>query len=299
MKNNKKQIFFLIALTQFFLSLPLFANNYLVLDSGYRYDRINEVNLITNPAVATLFFGPQQQFQNLQSYQLGARGLWEVPCSALFIKGAGHYAWNFSGGYNYDYVVKGDLDGHMWDTSLSVGYLFPICNCFCFAPLFGGSYDKQHLEVDNSRASVPFQVTNFAEGATWDSSFYGPWFGFDILFDTDCFPLSFDAGYEFHYGWARVKFDPSATVPLNPTFTYRTFLKDMTGHVFHLQGFYPICSNWLAGLRLQYTFWGNNHKNKSSIPPSSETGLAAGTIQKNESLTWHSFALTLNLGYCF
>ncbi|NGX61214.1 MAG: hypothetical protein K940chlam9_00697 [Chlamydiae bacterium] len=278
----------------FFLPSPLSANGYLVLDTGYRYDRINSnVEYVTKPN-RTPYFSDENNFQNIQSYQLGAKGAWQIPCTCVIVKGEAHYSWILHGTYNEQYLAFGDLGGNYFiDASGGIGYSIPLCNCLHFIPYIGGSYDRANMRITN--ANNPFGEIPDHQGDRWWYSWYGPWVGFDLEFEGFC-SSTFTAGYEFHYGWAYEK-----TVPNNPSpmvFAYHADYSNVSGNTFHLQWLQTICANWLWGLKVEYGVWSNHHK-ENAIPDVPPTGFTPGMIQKQAGFTWQSFSATANLGFCF
>ncbi len=272
------------------------AQGYLSIETGYRYDRLDESNTFFDTTSPTFFLSAEQQFRNIQSYQLGARGQFEFPCSNFFVQGFGHYGWVGSGAYNYQVVATASIDGNTWDAGGSLGYFLPFYNCLSIAPLVGFSYDEQHFQTSHSQTSVPLSAAAVAESAHWVSSWYGPWVGFSLFFDSPCLPLFFDAGYEFHIGYARTSWHQEVTAPTQ--FSYQTHLNDLYGNVFHIQAQYPFCCHWLLGLRLQYTMWQNRSSATSRIP-SPAPGLTATQYQSTTQLSWHSFGALVNLGFSF
>lgn len=296
-----KNMLYAISLVLTSLSLSLHAGecgrSYLELDTGYRYDRIDET--IEEDNTAGIALTGNFQYKNMQSYQLGARGMWFTPYCDLVVIGAGHYGWVTNGRLDNFAVLNASLSsGHTWDAWGAIGYQIPCGYCFNFVPLIGFSYDAQRVHIGQISTSEP-SLASGSPGFKLETDFYGPLIGFDCLFASCFCDLTFDVGYEFHYGWARKKIIADTTIPALNLFSYKGKIHDMKGHVFHIEGHYPFWCNWLCGLRLQYTFWGNSHKQKDTIPGPAETGLPPTVSQITRAFTWHSFALTFNLGYHF
>jgi hypothetical protein len=283
-------------------SFSAFANDgYLLIDTGYRYDRIDEMNTTFLAPVATS--SAFTSYQSIGSYQLGLKGLYYTDCLPVLFKGCGHYGWLFTGSL-LSGPLKGDLGGHTADGNIGLGYIFSICDCFDLVPLIGGSYDIQSLQSKSPRARF-FNpaIIRAADGVRFTSAWFGPWAGFDLYFQNDCAccPITFNAGYEFHYGWAHTHIKPRVpNSPLTGTYNYTAYLNNVTGHVFHIQGLRSIFDCFLVGLNLQYTFWSNHHSVRNRIPSLRETGLPpTTTAQKTTLLNWHSFAATFDVGFCF
>jgi hypothetical protein len=292
-----KYLFSLLAFFQLF-SFKIFADLYVSLDTGYRCDRINEAIQYVDDAFA-LFASDENAFQNLQGYTVGAKWLWCIPCFPLLVKGQSHYTWFFDGGgYNEQYLVKGDCDGHAIDVSSGIGYIFSFCNCVDIVPLIGGSFDKQRMFVLNSRPFDTAGAGPTAQDFKFTAEWYGPWIGLDFCF-CNCFgfPLSFNAGYEFHYGWTHVMTKPQ-NQPVNLVFGYTVDGNNMTGHVFHIDGIRCFWKRWFVGLGVQYTCWTNHHKTRVK-PTTTQTGLSPTQFVRETFISWRSIKATLDLGYRF
>ena len=254
------------------------------------------VEFVTEPNNLS-YFSDENSFQNIQSYQLGAKGVWQIPCTCIWLKGAAHYSWLVHGTYNEQFFVKADLDGNYFVDALgAIGIPFCICGCFNFVPYVGGSYDKANILIENSRSNFPGNPNH--SGDRWYYSWYGPWVGFDFVFDGLCPSTMFTAGYEFHYGWAHQKNIPNH--PGSFIFPYHVDYTNMVGNVFHIQCLFKTCSRWLYGLNLRYSVWSNNHKENAELDvPFSETGMSENMILKTSIFTWHSFSAAVNVGFCF
>lgn len=263
------------------------------LETGYRWDRVSEMIEIVDSAHLQPYLSSENRFKELSSYQLGARGLFKY--NDFVIKGTGHYGWILDGSLSLDLAQKGNIHGHTWDASGAVGYLFNVCDCFKFIPLIGGSYDSLHFKATrihsfNPKTDPPDHCHEF------DVDFYSPWVGVDILFDSmiGCRYFSYIAGYEFHYGWAHSK-NREILADYSP-YSYHTQQRNMMGHVFHFNTQCHLQDNWLAGLRWQYSYWGNAHSARSRFASGTETGLTHTQSQRQFKLSWYSIAFMLAIG---
>lgn len=271
-------------------------SSYLDFETGWRLDRINESVKIIDSTLVIPTGSLENQFTRISIWQVGMRGWGRV--GDWFLKGSGYYGWVIDGDYNIDYGVKGDLRGYTVDALVGLGHLFSIKNCFALAPVVGFSYDKQHLPVRNVISGFDPAVFSLGfQKGTFNAAFFGPWIGLDFIFTTPC-DFSFNAGYEFHYGWARDRWHQAAN-PANQGFSYHTHLDDMRGNVFHLEAEYNLPCNWQIGLLLQYLFWNNAHSDRSSIPSPSVTGLTPTQHQNTFDLNWRSFWVLFNIGHKF
>jgi hypothetical protein len=279
------------------------AEGSLCLDTGYRWDRVDTHDRYNDAEdVFAAVVSGKIAFKDIQSYQLGFQGDWRDPCFGLYLKGDFHYGWVLSGDYDLNSALWADIDrGHTIDGSGALGYPINLGCCLQVIPLVGYSYDQVYLKLSHSRAN-PLFYANDIDKASSRTSFYGPWIGADLLFNTclcDRYDLDFIAGYEYHYGWSKYKWDQPLASPDNGDFSYRTHLKNMQGQVFRLQSNYQLCDCWVVGLKLQYTFWESTHYNHTKVPGPTITGQSPVFFQTNSHLTWHSFLAALSVGYTF
>jgi hypothetical protein len=283
------------------LSFRGMADGFATIDAGYRYDHIDEFLEFFDTADPTFYLSAGNVYQNIQSFRLGGHGAWRGFCSMpVLFKAGGHYGWVGSGARTVDQTIRAPLKGHTVDATLGIGYLLPFCGVE-IAPFIGFGYDDQHFTLKNNTSSLDDPGVSTYNHAKWRSRWVGPWIGADFYFGDAfyCQPMAFNAGYEFHYGWARTNFDPLVNDPANSNFSYQTHLSNVIGHVVHAGLETPIWRCWLAGLDIGYTFWHNMHSQKSRIPPAAESGYTATTFQKNTILSWRSLTVTLNLGLDF
>lgn len=269
-------------------------------ENGYRYDRIDEsIEIIDSTFIATYLSG-QQQFKTLSSYQIGGRGYLDF-CNCR-IKGSGHFGWILDGDYQNNYSLQGDAKrGRTTDGMIGIGYVLCINDCLKVVPFVGYSYDVQRLKIKHVKSLDPLIDPANNVKSRWTSEWYGPWVGVDVLFDA-CMArrlLSFNAGYEFHYGTAHTKWHQQLLTPAYGILAYHATIENMMGHVFHFDTTYHLWDSWRSGVRLQYTYWGNGHSAKDHFSSVSDTGFSPTQSQRTFQLSWHSFAVILNLGRAF
>jgi hypothetical protein len=297
-----KKLFLAITLTVLHLCFitKSFASGYLTIDNGYRYDRIDETLAMFNPStLETEFAIADQEYKNLSSYVLGGHGLWDI-WRFLTIKASGHYSWTTHGNFTQIAVISGSLKGHMIDVSGGAGV--PFCLGGVRFIFFGGyGYDEQNLTIQNVQSTNPAASANEVDGSRWKTKWFGPWVGADLEFSSLCFckPLLFRAGYEFHFGEATKKFNIGIADPTEENFNYHAHFRNALGNVFNLEALYPFWCNWVAGVKVQYTYWWNCNQQRDSIPGPAESGLAPGLIQSTDRLSWFSFLTTINVGLIF
>ena len=285
------------------ISGRLSAYGYLAVDGGYRYDRVDESVQAFLPALTGFVEIDDFIYKHIESYVVGAKGLWDDPCTHVFVKGKAHYGWINDGSYRDLELDEAHLGGNSFDASGGVGYNFNFCNRFSLIPLVGFSYDFIRLQAINSPPTdIGFSVKTEKRKFSW----YGPWVGFDLLLRSSLYSyddLLFDIGYEFHYGWSRTKLSVDLDANENsPIWPYRTHFRDMLGQVFHVDGCFFLCPQWTLGLSLQYTYWYNTHKMRSNVPTVFAPAFGAtteGTSQYIPDFTWHSFMVMFSIGYCF
>lgn len=272
----------------------------LELENGYRYDRIDEGIEVLDSAFQTPYSSGQQQFKSLSSYQIGGRGF--IEWNNYRIKGSGHYGWILDGTYHRNGNQRGNCKkGRTADGDVGIGYILCVNDCLRVVPLIGYSYDVQRLKIRHVRSSSPLvDPVDIAKGR-WMSEWYGPWVGFDLLFNS-CLSrrwLSFNAGYEFHYGTGHTKWHQQLVTPVFGIYAYHAKIKNMMGHVFHFDTTYHFCDNWRAGVNLKYTYWGNGHSTKDHFSSTSSIGLTPTQTQSTFQLSWHSFAVMLSVGKAY
>lgn len=286
-------------LATLFLLSPLMSQSLILVDTGYRYDRLDESFFVEDISLG-FFASTNRQFKNIQSYTLGTKIWTQVPCSSVFLKGSGHYSWLLSGHYNQEYFERANINGHFWDAKASIGYLFPLCDTLVVGPLVGFSYDLHHFRMSDATFPTAGVGPLASEGARWSTTLYAPYIGFDLYFKTLCLDgIDFDATYEFHNGWTRISWHQSFNDPIASIFSYTANLTDMYGHVFSLGAKKCLCSRWVIGLNAQYTLWQNRHSELDKVPPPNESGFTAVTVQRTVLLSWRSFSATIDLGVRF
>jgi hypothetical protein len=114
------------------------------------------------------------KWRDLEIWQIEARGTY-VTCDNIYLRANGDYGWitdgkntdkdfvtfdrhhrrhnRFSGssdssGSEFEFAhSKSDVDGHVYDAKIAIGYQFKLCDdSFSIAPLIGYSWHGQHLE---------------------------------------------------------------------------------------------------------------------------------------------------------
>lgn len=275
----------------------------LELDAGYRWDRIDEAYEVTDKQFIQPYSSAEHQYKNIGAYVLGGQVVWDV--SNWMLKGKGHYGWLFDGSFNHDsFEVAHAKKGHTTDVSGAFGYAFAFCDCFAFVPYVGYGYDHLNLSLRHFRIKSPAEFSNNVARGRFCSSFYGPWLGFDMLYETSfimcdmCHRLTMNSGYEFHYGRSHTKFHERLFDP-DSVFAYRCKMDNMMGNVFHFDTYYHFPCNWIVGLKFQYTYWTNAHKHRDKFTKDSDTGLAATQDQRTFKLRWQSFSALLSFGKIF
>lgn len=273
----------------------------LELDNGYRWDRIDESVEVVDFEFIQPYASAQHQYKDLNSYQLGGRFIWEK-CNWR-VKAQGHYGWIFDGHFLQDGFLRGKIhEGNTADGSGAIGYAFPVCECFRFCPLAGYGYDSQDLKIKHFRLfDTSSSSTDICRGR-FEASWQGPWIGFDILYDTSfifwnrCHYMTFNSGYEFHYGQARTKFHERL---FDGEYSYHSKINNMMGQVFHFDTHYYLPCNWMIGLILEYTYWTNAHKHHDSFSSETDTGFTATQEQDTFKLRWQSISTIITVGKLF
>lgn len=270
---------------------------YIALDNGYRWDRVS--NRVTLGGVDAGVRGSTQKLREINSYQLGGRGLWNF-CDCAFIKGEGHYGWTGKGKYS-EGGFFGNTDGYTYDGKGALGYFFNMTPKIWIAPVAGYSCDALNLYATDIEVAINGHVYH-KNDIKVHQRFQGPFVGFDIIYEiNDCF--DFVVGYEFHFArWHGERiiqgkdYDNSPLFGLTTAFSNTRHLDNAYGQVLNLDLSYQFWDCWRIGLDLKYQFYyGDFGKYKQTRRPI----LPTITYAKVDGLWWLSFASTLTIGTTF
>ncbi len=288
----------------------LVQNNYLEIDTGYRWDKIHSRAELWGAdfggSASTLFN------QRINSYQLGAKTLWRF-CTHPYVRASGHYAWILAGDFR-EKADKGNLSGHTWDVNGGLGWLIPLHPCWGFAPVVGWSYDSLNITATSVLAAnlgvagtgrdiMPTDPGIFVTITNINclSTFQGPWVGVDFLFrPTCCFDLKL--GYELHgASWHGkhifVNGEPGADFGTSAGFSNLRRACPVWGNLFQIEGIYYFCNCWQGGFNFKYQIWHSENTGKYKRTTTPVNPLI--THQLIADLEWDSFSLTLQLGRTF
>lgn len=249
----------------------------------------------------------------------------------LFIKGSAYWGWANSGefvqniGYDTSQIVapitsqtdlaKGDIHrGHTWDYSVGGGYLVPICEFAKLGPTGGWSYHRLKFKATNilgtrtnnntatstinqTMVSVTNPFAYLDEGAEFTSKWTGPWVGLQGNFYF-C-DVTLIASYEYHWAHWHGSFDLGQP-DLKDCVHYsdRRHGKRGWGHEATINAYYDICDCWNLGLGLSYEYY--HVKTMGFAPAAGLTAVGCASSQENMiRTTWHTFAVTADVGYFF
>ncbi|MCB1113576.1 MAG: autotransporter domain-containing protein [Chlamydiia bacterium] len=271
-----------------------YDHNYVALDMGYRYDRVDEKQSVIYPQIGKGTF--IEQLKNGATFTLGASGAWSMPCNRFLVKGEGHYGWLDADVSQFG-LAKASGRGNTVDYSVAVGYSFDHFCALEIIPFIGYGYDRIKCKTSNFTAPDAVDVDFVPEEKRY--TFYAPWVGLDLVPRIDCLPFDLSMGYEFHYGRSKVSTKTDPAFILFGQWTYEAKFKHTQGHVFRLEGSKTFCESWLANLALKYTYWRNNADTFDVNGFIEESVDLPGTIQYGEVLQWRSFSLTFSLGKTF
>jgi len=284
--------------------------------TGYRGDdldwNIAGDILGTNPNVLS-----ELTWSDLKSYQikLGAKALIN---KVFYLRGSFDIGWILDGD-NQDSDFAGDNrtqewsrsnnsadDGTVLDATAGLGYQFKLASGrFRLIPLVGFSYSEQNLtmmdgvQTVSEPALAPAGVTPLPLGpfagldSTYDTQWYGPWIGVDLLFGAT---EKVNLFVSFEYHWAD--YEAEANWNLISEFAHPKSFEheaDGTGFLITVGGEYVFAEPWWSlGLEMNYQDW-------STDAGIDRVFFADGTTadtRLNE-VNWDSFAIMLKVTYRF
>lgn len=275
----------------------LYGGNYLLLDNGYRWDRISNRATLGGPTVSVK--GSSQTLRNISTYQLGLKGQWEF-CPCGFVRGSGHYGWVVGHGDYFEGGFVGHAKGYTYDLQGAFGYYICLTPFVELAPIVGWSYDALNLKGTDIHTAIDGTVFKLSDIKA-HQRFNGPFLGFDLLYNVDpCFNVTF--GYELHFARWNGQRDIQGPEYGNPPFgsstgfSNRRRINCTIGNVFKLDGIYQLCNCWQVGLGLKFQFFrgnaGSYRQTKVPIIPQF-------SYSKVNGLWWSSFAATISIGRTF
>ncbi|MFZ0727445.1 MAG: hypothetical protein WCD88_12945 [Desulfobacterales bacterium] len=185
--------------------------------------------------------------------------------------------------------------GDLWSLSVGVAYDIALFGDRLFlSPLVGYGYDDQTLKVSNGVQTVPPLGPFEGLDSSYDASWYGPWVGMDIRFNSygrRAPAPGFEAlfGFEFHLA----DFDARADWNLRPDLSHpQSFEQDAeaTGWVLTGAFTYLFNSRWGINLIGRYQHW-ETDPGTHRFFFSDQTSYAA----RLNPVTWESLALSLGV----
>lgn len=293
-------------------------------ETGYQWDRINQTAEITDSIFLAPYSSFQQQFKTIKSYQFGGTG--RLSIEKIVLKVSGHYGWIYDGSFNNDRIERANLavnGSNTADILGGIGYSLNFCDYFWITPEIGYSRNTQALNfnhfttVFDTQSSSSSSFTSLSTSpsfsststplssltsAKWHSRWSGPWIGFEMMFKSQCWTLggksidlTYNFTYEFHYGSVSTEWSPISSI-VGEDLGFKTKMKNMMGQVFRFDIDWFFAQNWLLGLDLKYTYWGNSHSKKAHVNSREDLGLTPTQNQRITQLNWHSFSALVNLG---
>lgn len=254
---------------------------------GYRQDSIQwklEDHGETNPRCES-----DLHFKDLEIVTLGAKFRGMLGCS-LYTRAFFDYGWVVDGRLREELTVRQHRDvcrfnnngffsdgqfrkavvhnkekgnSYVWDLNISFGVPFQcLCDGFQIAPMIGFSYDRQHLKVHNGErvfANLHHRHPEINTGRdnceghshVFNSSFWGPWFGFDFsMASQDCW--TFFGEFELHVG--RAERSRRSHIGVQYFDRYKR-TKSFWGPSIRIGANYIICQDWYLEATLGYSHW--------------------------------------------
>lgn len=268
------------------------VKSYLALDTGYRWDRISNRATLGG---TSLLRGSTQKLGAINSYQLGAKGLWNF-CGCAYVKGEGHYGWVGGGNYS-EGGFFGNATGNTYDGKGALGYYFQVARAIRAAPVIGYSYDALNLrgtDIHVEINGVDYHLTDIKA----NQRFRGPFIGFDVIYKANE-RIDFILGYEFHFAeWngdrliQGAEYGNSPLFGLTTAFSNKRHVSTVYGQVVNLDLGYTFCDCWRIGLDLKYQFYyGYSGTYKQTETPI----LPLVFYAKVNDLKWLSFASTITI----
>jgi hypothetical protein len=265
---------------------------------GNRWDMLEQTVELDDSCCYTPALSSETRFKGVNTVLLGGRAI--IENGNWVLKGIGHYGWVTDGRLDIDRVVDGkEVDGHSWDLLGGLGYAFCICDCFEVVPYVGYSGDEQHLKAKHIHIKEPSRLGEHLEREEFKASWYGPWIGFDVLYNTTIcnYDLFFNSGYEFHYGHARTTVKNHYIVETeDPIFSLHSKHRNMRGQVFRFDANLMICDGWGLGLNQTFSYWENSHKDKARQHPAARHCYDRSYVSR---LNWYSYAVAFSVGKVF
>jgi hypothetical protein len=234
-----------------------------------------------------------------------------------------------SGDYFYSTGIVNESiihKGHSIDGSIGLGYLFPFhFECignFGFVPIGGWSYNRLDLGMKNaeinghgSSSSTSSSSSSFfppddsssssssrfpEEGLTFNQKWEGPWAGLDVIYQRCDFSLKLSG--EYH--WAHWKADwilRGHDIIGTRDFSNRRTSSHAHGYVAAADFRWQIQRWWNVDIGFKYTRF--SLKNGRLTPREDEIRfIQLGLLDQKDVVKhalWHSFAVTVDLGYNF
>lgn len=270
---------------------------YLAMDSGYRWDRIENRVLMSGKNAA--FLGSTQTMRKINSYQLGGKGQLSF-CDCAFVRAIGHYGWVFDGAKYSEGGLFGRTSGNTADVQVGIGQYFNMAKGVWAAPVFGWSYDTLLFKGTHIHTTIDGESFHLSDIRA-HQTFNGPFIGFDVSYQINsCYDFVF--GYEFHwsrwYGQRHILGPEYGNPPFGTTtgFSNKRHMKHVYGQVLKLDTSYQWCDGWELGLGLKYQFYtgDNGHYRQTKIPV-----ISSFSYRKVDGLWWLSFAATFYAGKTF
>jgi hypothetical protein len=191
-------------------------------------------------------------------------------------------------------------DGSVWDATAAFGYQFrSASDRFRLSPLAGFSYRAQNLTMTEGyqTLSTPEETPPIGpiEGldSTYDTQWYGPWIGVDLLFEASK-RFGLFAGVEHH--WTKYKAEGNWNLRddlAHPkSFEHEA---DGTGFLIALGGHYVFPEpSWSLGLEMNYVDWTTDPGIDRQFKPDDSVQKA-----RLNRVNWDSLVFMMKLTYRF
>lgn len=304
---------------------PEAAESSVEIGVGYRKDKFDwttkaESTVIVDGVTTGVETKSKLKWKDLQIWQIEGRFKY-VTCDNLYFRGYADYGWithgkvtdkdflNLSVGSVSDFSGEGveifssradSNKGHVYDASIGLGYQFRMCDdSLALAPVFGYSWEGQHLELKNGHLSVPFSTSFEGLHSHYNARWNGWWLGIDLDYQFAC-DWSLFASYEYH--WAEYHASGHWNLREDILGNFHHHAKRAYGNVFNIGVKWDFCECWTLGVTGKFQWWNARHgKDRTKVFEDANGDIREACFVKIplENVKWDSASVTFDVGMVF
>ena len=312
MKMRRRTKSICLSMTFFCLAI---ASKAFALDYGPYFDftnayRVGDVSCLIqqfnpspNPIGSDSF-----KINNIQIYQLGVDTRLPI-CNEWYVRGVVNYGWVL-GGNVIEKLRTGvgiaaaptellaNIDnGDVFDSSLGLGFLYPILDGWRMGMIGGWSYNFQRFKLEKFRDATTAAPFPDLEGVTYKQFWNGPWIGIETLFST-FWHIDANVGVEYHWPKWRADFDLLGPDVIGGSFSDHRNAPIGNAQVAYINLKYYPNTCWDLGLQFKYQHWeitsGHELPRAGTFP---DVGLPATEVDRIPLAFWWAFDIQFSLGY--